>query len=33
MRYLYNELGLSKEDTLKRRKYDAINILEKADII
>lgn len=26
-------MGLAKEETLKRRKYDAINILEKADII
>lgn len=33
MKYLINEFGSVKEETLKRRKYDTVNILEKADII
>lgn len=33
MRYLAHQFCPVKQETLKRRKYDTINILEKADII
>lgn len=33
MSILVGEFGQVKEETLKRRKYDTVNILEKADII
>lgn len=33
MKQMVLEFGTVKEQTLKRRKYDTVNILEKADII